>query len=78
MFDVTSGKSFYGPGGMYGNFAGRDASRGLAKSSFDVEMIKTDGIDDLADLNEEELGTLKEWVEFFENKYVVVGELVDK
>ncbi len=26
------------PGGMYGNFAGRDASRGMAKQSFDVGM----------------------------------------
>ncbi|KAG8963705.1 hypothetical protein FRC03_002677 [Tulasnella sp. 419] len=35
VFDVTMGKSFYGPGGPYGNFAGRDASRGMAKQSFD-------------------------------------------
>lgn len=64
VFDVSAGRSFYGPGrsffffpfhywfvvcfrlnmtiffyllgGMYGNFAGRDASRGMAKQSFDV------------------------------------------
>jgi membrane-associated progesterone receptor component len=53
VFDVTAGRSFYGPGsylfhysrilfsdfpvdGMYGNFAGRDASRGMAKQSFDL------------------------------------------
>lgn len=35
VFDVTAGKSFYGPDGPYGNFAGRDASRGMAKQSFD-------------------------------------------
>ena len=51
VFDVTAGRSFYGPGkccsglrgrsltmgldGPYGNFAGRDASRGMAKQSFD-------------------------------------------
>ena len=33
---MTAGRSFYGPDGMYGNFAGRDASRGMAKQSFDV------------------------------------------
>lgn len=26
-------------GGMYGNFAGRDASRGMAKQSFDEGII---------------------------------------
>jgi len=35
VYDVTAGAHFYGPGGPYGNFAGRDASRGLSKGSFD-------------------------------------------
>jgi membrane-associated progesterone receptor component len=35
VYDVTAGGHFYGPGGPYGNFAGRDASRGLSKGSFD-------------------------------------------
>ncbi|KAJ9102574.1 hypothetical protein QFC21_002975 [Naganishia friedmannii] len=35
VFDVSAGRSFYGPDGPYGNFAGRDASRGMAKQSFD-------------------------------------------
>lgn len=34
VFDVSSGRNFYGPDGPYGNFAGRDASRGMAKQSF--------------------------------------------
>ena len=57
VFDVTAGRSFYGPGksssvtsffhlltrlitdGPYGNFAGRDASLGMAKQSFEEEML---------------------------------------
>ena len=42
--------------GPYANFAGRDASRGLAYQSFDVSTL-TDvdkRIDDLNDLNDEQ------------------------
>ncbi|KAJ3396240.1 hypothetical protein HDU92_003698 [Lobulomyces angularis] len=79
VFDVTSGKSFYGPGGMYGNFAGRDASRGLAKNSFDKEMIKSlsEPIDNLNDLEKDEIESLKEWAAFFEQKYIHIGFLFE-
>ena len=43
VYDVTGGAQFYGPGGPYGNFAGRDASRGLSKGSFDEGMLFTVG-----------------------------------
>ncbi|KAF8494571.1 hypothetical protein F5888DRAFT_628685 [Russula emetica] len=39
VFDVTGGKCFYGPDGMYWRVAGRDASpqRSVAMQSFDFE-----------------------------------------
>ncbi|PQE17050.1 membrane-associated progesterone receptor component 1 protein [Rutstroemia sp. NJR-2017a BBW] len=79
VFDVSTGRNFYGPGGPYENFAGRDASRGLAKGSFDPEMLTEDlhaELDSLEDLNGEELEALKGWEERFEEKYLVVGKLV--
>ncbi len=79
VFDVTPGRNFYGPSGPYANFAGRDASRGLACGSFDEDMLTKDlegPLDTLEDLGEEELDTLKGWEERFQEKYLVVGELV--
>ncbi|KAK0722008.1 cytochrome b5-like heme/steroid binding domain-containing protein [Lasiosphaeria miniovina] len=79
VFDVTRGRNFYGPGGPYANFAGRDASRGLACGSFDEEMLTKDlggPLDTLADLGRDELEALQGWEERFSEKYLVVGKLV--
>ena len=58
IFDVTKGKRFYGPGGPYSGFAGRDASRGLA--TFSVEPV-SDDYDDLSDLKPGEMEQVQEW-----------------
>ncbi|KAJ5687583.1 Cytochrome b5 [Penicillium majusculum] len=79
VFDVTAGRNFYGPGGPYENFAGRDASRGLAFQSFDEEMLTKDlsaPLDDLKDLDAEQLENLQSWEDRFLEKYLVVGKLV--
>ncbi|PHT98798.1 Membrane steroid-binding protein 2 [Capsicum chinense] len=39
IYDVSTSKMFYGPGGSYAMFAGRDASRALAQLSFKPEDI---------------------------------------
>ena len=39
VYDVSAGATFYGPGSAYENFAGRDASRGLAKQSFSDDNL---------------------------------------
>ncbi|GEQ68383.1 hypothetical protein JCM33374_g2051 [Metschnikowia sp. JCM 33374] len=77
VFDVTAGKAFYGPGGPYENFAGRDASRGLALNSFDASVLTAldKPLDKLEDLTPEETESLTGWKTHFENKYKVVGSL---
>ncbi|KAJ5167900.1 Damage response protein 1 [Penicillium canariense] len=79
VFDVSPGRHFYGPGGPYENFAGRDASRGLAHQSFDEDMLTKDlsaPLDTLEDLDADPLENLQSWEERFNEKYLVVGKLV--
>ncbi|SGZ56325.1 CIC11C00000001011 [Sungouiella intermedia] len=77
VYDVSSGKSFYGPGGPYENFAGRDASRGLALNSFDPEVLTPidQPLDTLTSLSAEEKESLDNWESHFDGKYKVVGTL---
>ncbi|KAF7319897.1 Damage response protein 1 [Mycena kentingensis (nom. inval.)] len=79
VFDVTAGRSFYGPDGMYGNFAGRDASRGMAKQSFDLEMLTPvdQPLDKLEDLQPDEIDNMRGWIDHFSNKYIICGKLVE-
>jgi membrane-associated progesterone receptor component len=79
VFDVSAGRNFYGPGGPYENFAGRDASRGLAFGSFDENMLTEDlngPLDNLKDLTDDQKEALTGWEERFLEKYLVVGKLV--
>ncbi|KAG7008425.1 hypothetical protein G7Y79_00005g015660 [Physcia stellaris] len=79
VFDVTPGRNFYGPGGPYENFAGRDATRGLACGSFDEDMLTKDlegALDDLKGLGDDEMQALQDWEDRFTEKYLVVGKLV--
>lgn len=73
IYDVTKGKRFYGPGGPYSGFAGRDASRGLA--TFNVSAIN-DEYDDLSDLKPSEIEQVREWELQFSEKYDFVGKLI--
>ncbi|KAL1505445.1 hypothetical protein ABEB36_005013 [Hypothenemus hampei] len=72
VYDVTKGKRFYGPGGPYAAFAGRDASRGLA--TFNV--TGGDQYDDLSDLSTLEMDSVREWETQFNEKYEYVGRLL--
>ncbi|KEZ46814.1 Uncharacterized protein SAPIO_CDS0119 [Scedosporium apiospermum] len=81
VFDVSRKPHFYGPGGPYENFAGRDATQGLAKGSFDKEMLTEDLTAPLYDpeaLNAEEREALMGWEESFSGNYPVVGRLISQ
>lgn len=78
VYDVSfGGKEHYGPGGSYHIFAGIDASRALAKMSFDPSDVNSS---DLSDLTEEQLKILDDWEDKFQNKrlYPIVGKLVSE
>jgi len=72
IFDVSKGKDFYGPGGGYEVFAGKEVARALAIMSLKAE----DCTDNLEGVTEKQMGTLKEWEDKFRVKYPVVGEVV--
>ncbi|CAH0717412.1 unnamed protein product, partial [Brenthis ino] len=73
IFDVTRGKKFYGPGGPYSAFAGKDATRGLATGQVAASDAE---YDDVSDLGPDEIASAKEWEEQFKEKYDIVGRLL--
>lgn len=72
IYDVSRSRMFYGPGGPYALFAGRDASRALALMSFDPRDLTGN----IEGLNASELEVLQDWEYKFMEKYVKVGQLV--
>lgn len=75
VYDVTSAKHFYGPGGPYQGLAARDASRALAVSDTNP---KRDPVvfDDISDLTAHDLYNLHDWEKQFRQKYSYVAKLV--
>ncbi|KAF3645744.1 Membrane steroid-binding protein 2 [Capsicum annuum] len=71
IYDVSTSKMFYGPGGSYAMFVGRDASRALAQLSFKPEYFNG-SLDGLSDA---QLEILQDWEYKFMNKYAWVGQL---
>lgn len=69
IYDVSQSRVFYGPGGPYALFAGKDASRALAKMSFEEKDLTGD----ISGLGPFELEALQDWEYKFMSKYVKVG-----
>ncbi|KAL0721147.1 hypothetical protein Bca4012_035746 [Brassica carinata] len=74
IYDVSQSRVFYGPGGPYALFAGKDASRALAKMSFE----ENDLTGDISGLGPFELDALQDWEYKFMSKYVKVGTILNK
>lgn len=76
VFNVSKGRDFYGPGGPYEMFAGRECGVALAKMSFDEAHV--DDLAGVAELNFGERNELDGWVEKFQHYrcYPIMGRLV--
>lgn len=72
IYDVSAGRSFYGPGGPYAVFAGKECSRALAF----MKVTPEDCSDDLTGATEAQMQTLADWESKFVQKYGVVGLVV--
>ncbi|ESO90079.1 hypothetical protein LOTGIDRAFT_77624, partial [Lottia gigantea] len=70
VFDVSSGKNFYGKGSSYNALVGKDSTRGVAKMSLEPEDLTHD----ITGLSSEELKSLDSVFEgTYKAKYPVVG-----
>uniref|UniRef100_A0A6I8NL29 Cytochrome b5 heme-binding domain-containing protein n=1 Tax=Ornithorhynchus anatinus TaxID=9258 RepID=A0A6I8NL29_ORNAN len=70
VFDVTSGKEFYGRGAPYNALTGKDSTRGVAKMSLDP----ADLTHDTTGLTTEELKSLDDiFTNVYKAKYPIVG-----
>ncbi|RIA97086.1 cytochrome b5-like heme/steroid binding domain-containing protein, partial [Glomus cerebriforme] len=73
VFDVTPGKHYYGKGGSYNFFAGRDASRAYVTGCFETHLTH-----DLRGLTHEQIKELENWAKFYRDHhtYYKVGRVV--
>ncbi|XP_062970574.1 neudesin isoform X2 [Cynocephalus volans] len=70
VFDVTSGKEFYGRGAPYNALTGKDSTRGVAKMSLDP----ADLTHDTTGLTAKELESLDDvFTKVYKAKYPIVG-----
>jgi len=73
VYDVTAGRDYYGKGGSYEFFAGKDAGRAFATGCFDTHLTH-----DLRGLTAAQLKDVDGWQEFYDShaKYFRVGRVL--
>ncbi|KAG2553964.1 membrane-associated progesterone-binding protein 4-like isoform X1 [Panicum virgatum] len=74
VFDVTKGRSHYGPGGGYHHFAGRDASRAFVSGNFTGDGLT----DSLQGLSSSEINSIVDWRKFYFERYIFAGKLIGR
>ena len=75
VYDMSSGKQFYGPGGTYGFMAGYDSTVALAKFSMNPGYLNKKYT--MQAFSEDELNSLAGYVRRFATKYPIVARLKD-
>ncbi|RAK72158.1 cytochrome b5 [Aspergillus fijiensis CBS 313.89] len=70
VFDVSRNPAF-APGGCYHEYAGKDPSHALARSSFQKSSCTAE----FHHLGEQEQTILNEWFEFYKKRYRIVGKV---
>ena len=73
MYDVSRGKTFYGPGRSYHHYVGRDATRSFATGCTEPECLTSS----LVGLSETQKQEAYRWLELYEHhdKYAFVGKI---
>ncbi|KAI8967724.1 cytochrome b5-like heme/steroid binding domain-containing protein, partial [Mycotypha africana] len=73
VYDVTKGAGWYGPGGSYHHFAGKDAARAYVTGCFKEHLTH-----DIRGFNEQQRKALNHWKSFYENHhtYYKIGHVL--
>lgn len=74
VYDVSRGVEYYGPGGGYSFFSGRDGSRAFVSGQFDEDGL----VDDVRGLSSGDYLGLEEWQLFYEKDYKRLGVLAGR
>ncbi|KAG2221093.1 hypothetical protein INT45_008614 [Circinella minor] len=64
VFDVTQGRGWYGQGGSYNHFAGKDAARAYVTGCFEDHLTH-----DLRGLSDAQVKGIETWKQFYKNHH---------
>ncbi|MEW5301001.1 MAG: hypothetical protein WDW36_003887 [Sanguina aurantia] len=73
VYDMSPGREFYGPGGPYQVFAGKECARALAL----MQISASECSGNLEGLDAKAIKILDDWDAKFRKKYSVVGQIKD-